>query len=464
MTPSLNLYLSHDNPGRGLKVEAKLRDTLHDLSADIFITSGRGDADRGNLSENWNPRDHDLIVLVLSTPEKEREPDWYRLQSELQTITYARAQKRTLMYIQENTIRAADDIYPSVFPTARKVLGNIIERGKWTEYTDDDGLCELIKREVIHWIDAKTDSSDDHSPEISQAPAGSWLITLDQAIQTKIGARWVERGDHLAIDTSGTESDSSVALEHITAQLHEKITQTAKEFLPIATRLNNSMGWQGISETARRFFEAIDVQTVNLPRNLGSAYNAILELASFLEQDTELQQQPASAAFPLDPEVRRPLRVLIRTAAPWLRRFPTVRELDDECGAFLTRPELLEPAASVLEIARIKRLVSDVDADATHGVLNAAHRGKFQGNKAGVRGLHTVRNLVIASATIVATFLSSAVSSDFATKSDLVKHAGSSLAAAAEEYISKLTVGMQDDIRIALVELLKELKKYMTLL
>jgi len=71
------------------------------------------------------------------------------------------------------------------------------------------------------------------------------------------------------------------------------------------------------------------------------AYDSMLELASFFEQDAELQQQPDSNALPLDPEVRRPLRLLIRAAAPWLRRFPTVRELDDECGAFLRRPDLL---------------------------------------------------------------------------------------------------------------------------
>jgi hypothetical protein len=134
-----------------------------------------------------------------------------------------------------------------------------------------------------------------------------------------------------------------------------------------------------------------------------------------------------------------------------------VRELDDECGAFLRRPDLLEPAASVLEIARVKCLVSDTDAAATQGVLAAAHRGKFQGDKAGTRGIHTVRNLVLASAAAIGTFLSSAVASDFATKSDLIKHAGSTLAEASE-HIEELTVELQDDLKIALREIIKEIK------
>ena len=295
-------------------------------------------------------------------------------------------------------------------------------------------------------------------PVPSERADGSWRITFDRAIQSKIGATWVEREGYLHINTSGTESDSKVAREALTAQLHKNIRQKAQKFLPVADRLNNSMGWQGISSAARRYFEDIDIQTENLPDNLGLAYDAMLELASFLERDTELQQEPASAAFPLDPEVRRPLRLLIRTAAPWIRRFPTVRELDDECGAFLSRRELLEPAASVLAIARLKRLVSDVDADATRGVLDAAKRGKFQGEKARSRGLHTVRNLVIASAAAVGTFLSGAVASDFSTKSDLVKHAGSTLAEA-EDYITKLAAEMQEDIKIALREIIKEIKR-----
>jgi hypothetical protein len=91
-------------------------------------------------------------------------------------------------------------------------------------------------------------------------------------------------------------------------------------------------------------------------------------------------------------------------------------------------------------------------------VLDAAFRGRFQGEKATARGVHTVRNLVIAGATAIVTFFSSAVSSDFATKSDLVQRVGSVLAEA-EKDIYNLLDGMPDDIQIALRELIKELKQ-----
>lgn len=111
----------------------------------------------------------------------------------------------------------------------------------------------------------------------------------------------------------------------------------------------------------------------------------------------------------------------------------------------------------MLAIARTKRLVSAADADATQGVLDAARRGKFQGEKAGTRGTHTVRNLVVASAAVVGTFFSGAVASDYSTKSDLVKHAGSTLAEA-EEWVTTLMSDMPDDIKIALREVIKQLK------
>jgi hypothetical protein len=111
----------------------------------------------------------------------------------------------------------------------------------------------------------------------------------------------------------------------------------------------------------------------------------------------------------------------------------------------------------VLAIARTKRLVSTADVDTTQGVLDAARRGKLQGEKAGTRGSHTVRNLLLASAATVGTFLSGAIASDYSAKSDLVKRAGSTLAEA-EEWITKLISDMPNDIKIALPEIIKQLK------
>ena len=455
MNSKPSIYISHDNFARSRHLESKLLELLADYSRSRFITFGRGDLDVTAGAKRWKPSEYGLAIFILSGPPTHGQwnSDGYRIQSELQELEHARRRQdtelpNTLKFIErgiDDWVRRGD-----IIADRGSVVSNIVNLGQnWIEYENDLELEKLLKREIVYF--------QVRLPELSERTDGSWRITLERAIQSKIGAKWLERGDHFYIDTFGTETDNSVAREPLTAQLHGEIKRQAQEFLPIAERLSNSLGWEGIASATRRYLEAIEVQTEELPNSLGFAYDAMLELASFFEQDAELQQQPDSNALPLDPEVRRPLRHLIRAAAPWLRRFPTVRELDDECGAFLRRPDLLEPAASVLEIARVKRLVSDTDAAATQGVLGAAHRGKFQGDKAGTRGVHTVRNLIIASATAIGTFLSGAVAWDFATKSDLIKHAGSTLADASE-YIEKLTTELQDDIKIALREIIKEIK------
>jgi hypothetical protein len=329
-----------------------------------------------------------------------------------------------------------------------KVAQNVYNRGDWNEYHDIGDLVASIDAQINRVA---------HEVDSTQKAEAEWKKTIEQTVQTKIGARWIESSDRLTIDAWGTDSDAEVAKETLSIQLLENIRRKSDKLVPSANRLNNAIGWEGFAGAATRFSSSVNVDTEFIADNLGNIYDALLELASFFEQDSELQKGIDSAAYPLDPEVRRELRALIRTAAPWLRRFPTIRELDDECGSFLRRPELLEPAISVVKIASQKHLVSDLDAEATMGVLDAASRGRFQGEKAAARGVHTVRNLVIAGATAVVTFLSGAVGSDFATKSHLVQRVGSVLAEA-EKHIDKLMDGMPDDIRIALRELIKELK------
>jgi len=286
-----------------------------------------------------------------------------------------------------------------------------------------------------------------------------WHADLALLEQRKIGARWVEQDGRLRIDPSGSETDLGVARDTLVRQLHEAVIRKAIAFADIAIRLDNATGWQGIAAASRRFSDGVKGPTEEIPEHLGKIYDAILELGSFLEQDLRLQRDPLQSADPLDPDVHRALSDLIRTAAPWLRRFPTIRELDDETAAFLTRRDLLSPATEIIEAANAEKLVSSADKDIVVALVQAAERSsEFQGQKAATRSVHTVRNLVYASASAVALFLSGAVASDFSTKSALIEHAGSFLAAA-EEQITHLAADLPGDIRIAFSKLLEEIKR-----
>jgi hypothetical protein len=87
---------------------------------------------------------------------------------------------------------------------------------------------------------------------------------------------------------------------------------------------------------------------------------------------------------------------LVRTAAPWARRFPTVRELDEETGAFLTRPHQLVAAEEALRTARSVELIRNRDAALLEGLLSSYSRGDGVSKKAGTRGFQSVRNLALA--------------------------------------------------------------------
>jgi transcriptional regulator with XRE-family HTH domain len=287
----------------------------------------------------------------------------------------------------------------------------------------------------------------------------AWRSHLASLEQQQLGARWVEDDGHFSIDPAGTQSDITVAREHIVQQLHEAVIQKSRLFNDASKRLDNTLGWHGIAAASKRFVDGVQRPTQDLPNHLGSIYSAILELGSFLEQDLRLQRGSGYSADPLDPEVHRVLGDLIRTAAPWLRQFPTVRELDDQSGAFLTREDLLDPGAALIRGAQNNELVSSTDAAAIHGLVEAARRGEFQGEKARTRGVFSVRNLLYIATTTVVVFLGNAAASNYSEKSPVVDHAGRFLAQSEEE-ITKFVADLPDDLKIAFQQLIKEVKDH----
>ena len=280
---------------------------------------------------------------------------------------------------------------------------------------------------------------------------------LSGVSQEPVGARWVERAERIAMDPAGDLSDAEAAAEPLMQQLHAAVVRNAKQFLPLAIRLDNSTGWQGISAAAKAFVENVDCDVASLHLKLGFIYEAALALGSFIEQDNRLQLEKDASASPLDPDVRRSLSHLIRNAAPWLRGFPTVTALDDAAGAFLTKSELLAPSSEVLAAAKSIDLISAEDAVRVAVLMGAAERGEFQGQKAKTRVVGSTRNLLLAGVRIVAAFYVAAAASDFSTKSVFVKRVGDFISETTMP-IEKLIIDLPSDIRFAFATLIEQLK------
>lgn len=285
----------------------------------------------------------------------------------------------------------------------------------------------------------------------------SWQHVLTSTQPSPIGIRFVQRNEQLAIDPSGDASDEEAAQHPLTQQLHEGVQRRSQDFVPLAIRVNNQPAWQGIGDTAKRFAEAVSAPTIEIPKNIGRVYDAIVELGSYLELDQKLHASADANGHPLEPEIQRALSDLIRSAAPWVRRFPTAQIIDNESGAFLSRPDLYNPSTAAADFAEDAQLISPEDADSLRQLAEAAKRGEFQGQKANNRVVASAKNLALVASALVSLYVG-AISSDFATKSTLVMRAGTFLAAG-EQSLLQLFSDAPADIQYALRAMMDDLRK-----
>jgi hypothetical protein len=294
-------------------------------------------------------------------------------------------------------------------------------------------------------------------PSASQeADSLGWAARLSKINQQPLGVFFVRRGDMLSIDSSSDDDDTAASKDMLTRQLHQSTKTKAKDFAIVSLRYDNLPGWFGLGRTADNFARLVDCDTSEIPGRIGLVYDNLVTLGSFAEYDHRIRNSPTSTADPLDPEVGRILTDLIRASAPWLRRFPTARKLDDEAGAFLSRANLYEPAATVIEKAEDTDIISSADAQYLRALLDAAKRGEYQAQKAGARGVSSSKNLASMLALIIS-FEAGMIGNEAAGKSVIAAN-GSRFYVQAEEYLMALFEDAPADIKHALIAMIRELE------
>jgi hypothetical protein len=285
-----------------------------------------------------------------------------------------------------------------------------------------------------------------------------WPTILRMVEQAPLGARFVKGDGILVIDPSGNESDIVAANDVQVLQLHDAVRRRARQFRETAIRMDNKEGWRHFGAAAQLFNDAVDRETTDIPGHICTIYETLVNLGSYLEFDQRIAEFPSPQELDALPEdARRELTELIRIAAPWIRRFPTARSLDDEAGAFLTRRELYESSSSIFDIARRSGIISENDAKLLRALIEAARRGEFQGQKAGARSIWSSRNLV----TALAMFLSFEVGliNNKAAEQSAMALRGAKFYLQAETEVLRLFEGMPEDIRHALQKMIDDLKK-----
>ncbi len=282
--------------------------------------------------------------------------------------------------------------------------------------------------------------------------------TMRRQKPDKAGGVWVEDllTQQVVLDEQAGPRDAKAAQDPLHNQLQTAIFDMATELAADAERLSNTRLWGRLASTAARFRDAVSGEPSQVLGRLGTAYPSLLRLGGFLESDIRVQKDHAASDEPLDHDLHALLTTLVRTAAPWLRGFPLVAKWDDDAGRALLRPELFQPAQDFARVAFEQGAISEPDKDKLDFLSEtAAIDGEFQQHKAKNRVIGSVGNLMLKLATITASFLVGAVASDFSTKSDLVKKAGSTLEKAAQE-VERFAETRPKDLQLAYQAIIRD--------
>ena len=287
--------------------------------------------------------------------------------------------------------------------------------------------------------------------DIEAALAGASPVdTLSRVPQAPAGEVFRSAGERLAIDpAAGDHSDHEVGASAISIQLQASIRRKLETLSPIASRLGNQQGWQDLAAVCDRLTELLDRPGHQMADVLGSLYGAALELGSYAEMDAAARHDPRSGVNTLDPSAARPLQDVLTGLAPWLRRFPTIRELDDEAGRFLVEQSSAQASREAFASAAETDLIEDADAARLRRLLDAADRGSFVGAKAGRRGIMSARNLVLTAALFVANGVWDGAVSEYAAHSVVARRAGAMLVRA-ENAVLDIVREMPADVRSAI--------------
>ena len=271
------------------------------------------------------------------------------------------------------------------------------------------------------------------------------------------GIKWARRDDELVPESAANRSDRAAALDPLRRQLQKAITVIAAELAASGRRLSNSPLWIRLADAATAFHAIVASDPLSVPDQLGNAYALLLQLGRYLETDLRVQRDIQSSDIPLDPETHGLLTDLVRTAAPWLRGFPTIAKWDDAAGKLLVPGDLVQTAHEFFRIAHKQAVISDEAADELKRLGDASEGTDDLGEKAGNRYIASARNLMIATAEIVSASLAGIGRSDPSSRTHLAQRAAVALAAAEREIDAASNV-LPSDLALALRALIKTVR------
>lgn len=298
----------------------------------------------------------------------------------------------------------------------------------------------------------------DRRPEDVHAEISNWIkaawaeITLSTFQIESPGNQWRKSEDFLEIGNDVTNDDLEVARDPITQRAHQSLLRKALKFGEAARGFDELYGWTGFGDDYNRLTTALECEGDGLADYIWDIYDATLTVASYLQQDNDMRgSSPAFSNVALSAAHRREFIDLVRSLAPWVRRFPTALQEDENAANFLQRVSE-QLTNTLLESAHQKGVITDKDRELIKALLAAMERNGLPAEKAGIRAHFSIRNLTLAGAMILA----GSVASGTLEKSELHGKITDWMAERVDE-ITEIVADAPDDIKVIIKDILADI-------
>jgi formylglycine-generating enzyme required for sulfatase activity len=263
--------------------------------------------------------------------------------------------------------------------------GNLKPIDKWQSPADGWLAAETAIRRVL-------------KARFNLAPASfDWEEPTEAIKQTRNGPLWRVRQGYLDIDPTGHDSDRQGARHNDTAEWHRIAAAKAKTLAERVRPVGNQRlpgDYQLLHDIAPRFAAALSRDLGDVADDIRNVWELYNELALAYERHRKRAATAGNTESLLPDDAALDLGDSVAMAAPFLRQFVTVREIeDDRCGP-ATDAQVGE-TRRLLEHALEKGLIPESAAVHLMGKLNWRADGGAPGATAAAYAVGGARNLIV---------------------------------------------------------------------
>jgi hypothetical protein len=313
------------------------------------------------------------------------------------------------------------------------------------------------------WIAAKL-------AELDEIPPDNLVESLEKLTrQDPHGASFEIVEGKARIAESLNENDAKVAEDPQTIQLHERVKIRANNARERVQRLANQPGFESIAATVEEYYNYISDDTLSVAANISTVWELSVAIGSFIERDDEIRAGRGGMVSEMEPDARETLDQLIIASAPFVRRFPTARQNDDDVRLFKQSRTSFDVAKRIFHDAVNENLIEHDSNTIINIAINAAENSSGIQSEKSVSWLNfTVGNLtkVLISAVFMATAIPIKVASGYLDKlgEEWFEHSPGGKKALNfllnnDKHITDLFSNSPPDLKAAHKEIMKELKK-----